>query len=434
MPVDLSAAGLPGAYPSQGPRLVPWLAIWALCGGMGAAVALLLWPAGTPARGAWFWFCVAGMPNALFFGLLGIARAGYEAAYLHALYRNQHRQAWLSQRVSYAQRPLQVLGVGYCLPLGGKGLSESLAGTTLLIKAQAPRRGSGTIVHGRFGDDDPLFAPVDEAAEDDSLPPAGEAAGAAAPPCEDISPLVRMIAQTLAPLTDNLHALSQYGETYAPAVRVLVSAEATDIRVQQVRHALRIAGLPAFECHAAPAADGLLLADAWLDAREKRPLLVIAAEWHDTPPVGSTEGGVAVLLGPGVFQLPEPVRVLANLHRPVAGELAALADVLANAVLWGKADAPAVNPAWISGLDTGHDTALLVALGTASLTGVTKPDMQHRPDRVVGHAGAAGGWLSIAAAVESGTAGPHLILNHTQTAQAAILYVNPLPQHDESDE
>ena len=411
-------------------------------------VALLLWPAGTPASGPWFWFCVVGIPNGLFFITLGIARAGYEALWFQAHYRNIHGRKWLNSRVRYAQQPLQVLGVEYCLPLDGKGLSTALAATTSLMKAQAPRNGLGKFMHSRFADDDPLFAEPAETAppsvDEEAMTDAAGQDPIETPVLtrEMVQPVVRMLAQTVAPLAPNLRALSQYGSTYAPAVRVVASAETADMRVQQVRHALQVAGLPALECVPVPACDGLLVADAWLDASEKRPLLVIAAEWHDAqPPSGSTEGSVAVLLGPGVFVLPEPVKVVATLHRPVSGELPILADILANAVLWGNADAPTIQPAWISGLENSHETDLLAALKNASLTGVTKLETQRRADTLIGHSGAAGGWLSIAAAVESAASGTHLILHtpkHTQTAQAAILYVSPATDpaspHDESNE
>ncbi|MBK5123316.1 hypothetical protein IQ288_26015 [Burkholderia sp. R-69980] len=441
MPVDLSPAGPPRAYPTNRPRLVPWLIGWVLCNGIGSAGALLLWPAGTPASGPWFWFCVAGIPNGLLLITLGIARAGYEALWLSAHYWNMHRRNWLNRRVRYAQQPLQVLGVGYCLPLGGTSLTGTIAAAKPLPKMQAPRNGPGTILHNRFADNDPqLDSPVTEAetgqhgaVQDESRTPVLTQAR--------VSPTAHLNRQALESLAVSLLALSQYEPAYWPRVYVLASPADAGERERQVRDALRMAGLPPLQCQAVPATDGLLVADAWLDAGERRPLLVIAAEWHDAlPSVGSTEGSVAVLLGPGVFVLPEPVKVVATLHRPVAGELDTLADVLANAVLWGEADAPAVQPAWISGLDAAYDADLLAALRKVTLTGITKLETQRCADNLIGCAGAVGGWLSIAAAVESAAAGPHLILHtpHNQTAQAAILYVStatePSSPHDESSE
>lgn len=432
MPVDLSPAGPPRAYPTNRPRLVPWLIGWILCNGIGSAVALLLWPARTSASGPWFWFCVLGIPNGLFFITLGIARAGYEALWFRAHYWNMHRSKWLNSRVRYAQQPLQVLGVGYCLPLDGTSLTGAIAAAKPLPKMQAPRNGPGTILHNRFADNDPqLDSPAIEA-ETLQHEAVHDESGTHVSTQTLVSSTVHLIRRALEPLTVSLNALSQYEPIYWPKVHVLASPAEAEKCEQQVRDALRMVGLPALQCQAVPATDSLLVADAWLDASEKHPLLVVAAEWHDAPIAGSTEGGIAVLLAPGVFVLPEPVKVIATLHRPVAGELDTLTDVLANAVLWGNADAPTVNPAWISGLDASHETDLLAALGKASLAGVTKLETQRRPDSLIGRSGAAGGWLSIAAAVESAASGPHLILHtpqHTQTAQAAILYVSPATVH-----
>ncbi|MGF6900447.1 hypothetical protein P3T22_001696 [Paraburkholderia sp. GAS348] len=442
MPVDLSPAGPPRAYPTNPPRLVPWLIGWVLCNGIGSAGALLLWPAGTPASGPWFWFCVAGIPNGLFLITLGIARAGYEALWFRAHYWNMHRRNWLNRRVRYAQQPLQVLGVGYCLPLGGTSLTEAIAAAKPLPKMQAPRNGPGMILHNRFADNDPqLDSPAIEA-EAVRHEVVQDKSGTHASKQAPVSPAVHLIRRVLEPLAVSLHALSRYEPVYWPKIHVLALPAEAGEREQQVRDALRMAGLPPLQCQAVPATDGLLVADAWLDAGERRPLLVIAAEWHDAQPsTGSTEGSIAVLLAPGVFVLPEPVKVVASLHRPVAGELDTVADILANAVLWGNADAPTIQPAWISSLEDSHETDLLAALKKASLSGVTKLEMQRRADKLIGHSGAAGGWLSVAAAVESAGSGPHLILHtpqHTQTSQAAILYVSPAPDptspHGESGE
>ncbi|MGU7770647.1 hypothetical protein ACV229_10755 [Burkholderia sp. MR1-5-21] len=437
MPVDLSPAGLPSAYPAHGPRFVPWLFGWVLCCGIGAAAVLLLWPAGTPAQGAQFWLCLLGIPNAVYFTALGIARAVYEADCLYALFRNRHRASWLRDRILTAQRPLQILGAGYCLPLGGKSIGEILTGKTSLLEARVPRSGINRIVHTRFADDDPLLqedADESESFDDDLFGAIDiEHVEIAAPDSDPTPPVpvpvpsvVRVMTQALVPLIESLQALSQYGPKYAPAVRVMSAPETADMRVNQVRQALQRAGISDLECCAVSPVDGLMLTDAWLDTAELRPLLVVAAEWHAAPPLGSTEGAVAVLLGPGVFQLPELVSVMGLLHRPVADDLEHMDAMLANSVLWGKADAPTVDTAWISGLDGSHETKLIAALRNAGLMGVTGQDAQRRPDRIIGYAGTAGGWLSIAAALEAGP-GTRLILHAPSPpsiAQAAILHVN----------
>ncbi|KVP67530.1 hypothetical protein [Burkholderia ubonensis] len=449
MPVDLSPAGLPSAYPAHGPRLWPWLFAWLLCNGLGAAAVLLLWPAGTPARGTQFWLCLFGIPNVVFFTALAIARTIYEADFLHALFRNRYRAGWLRDRITAAQRPLQVLGAGYCLPLDSKSLNDVLAAKTSQLEARAPRSGTGRVVHSRFADDDPVLtkdadepAQFDDEADDEPLDETEAGITETIPPVEEPAPstppapIVHVIEQALEPLVESLLALSQYGPRYAPSVRVLSPPETADMRVEQVRQALQQASLPELECLVVPATDGLMVADAWLDSGEQRPLLVVAAEWHDAPPPGSTEGAVAVLLGPGVFQLPEPVSVLGLLHRPVTDDLEGLGAVLENGVLWGNTDVTGVATAWVSGLDGSHDTKLLAALRDVGLEGIAKQEVQHRLDALVGHAGAAGGWLSVAAALEA-SAGTQLNLHapsSTTNAQAAILHVNAPKNHEEPDD
>ena len=419
MPIDLSPAGFPSAYPARPPRFWPWSVSWLLCWGLGVAIVLLLWPVGKPAAGIPFWLYVIGLPNAIFFVALAIARAIYEADYLHAIFRNRHRLAWIRARIRTAQRPLQVLGAGYCLPLHDKPLPDVLAANVSLLEARVPRKGVGRVVHNRFADDDPAIVefPVDGSMID-PISPADEADF---PPCGP--PEVHVIGNAIAPLAESLAALSQYGVKYAPAVRVISAPEMADARVGQVKLALEHVGLPALECVAMPAAESLMIADAWLDAVEQRPLLVVAVEWHDAPPVGSTEGAVAVLLAPGMFRLPEPIYAQGLLHRPVADEVEDLEAVVANGVLWGNAQPANVEVAWISGLDSSNETRLLAALRGAGLVRTAEQSAQRRLDTLIGHAGTAGGWLSVAAALEA-SAGTHLILHApaASTAQAAILH------------
>jgi hypothetical protein len=309
----------------------------------------------------------------------------------------------------------------------------------IVVTSQPPRSGSGLLSHSRFKDDDPrldAFEGAWSASEaDTTLDDAARAPMLEHTLSRDQAPpLVQIMEHALSSLASVLRVLSQLGSARTPAVRVLASPDNANERVQQVHHALQSVGLPEWECRAVPADDGLMLADAWLDLDEKRPLLLIAAEWYDTPPPDSTEGAVAVLLAPEALSLPESVTACGTLHRPVNGAFDALSDVLANTALWGNTDANSVSHAWISGLEGLRDSALLEALEVASFTAVKTRDAQRRPDAMVGRAGAMGGWLSVAAAVESGAAVPHLVLHLAQTAQAAILYVNPPASHDNSYE
>ncbi|MFC4521895.1 hypothetical protein [Cupriavidus pinatubonensis] len=426
MPIDLTPAGVARPYPRK-PRLLPWLGIWIACNVFGAAAALLLWPKGVPAQGTRFWVCVIGIPNLVYLFLLGIRRAGFEAQWLLASYWNRVRIKWLVAAVKRGQRPLQVLGTGYCLPLGPHDLAAVIAADKPLMKAQPPRRGSGLPIHNRFDD-----ASMTVVQPDDEGDPWGDAMSATPPaPPEQVPTIILKIAAALAPLASSLHAVAQYGPAYAPVVRVTAQLGHAALREQQVREALRRAGLPALECAPVPAEQGLMVADTWLDSGERRPLLVIAVDWQDdAPPENCTEGCIAVLLNTGFYHLPESVRVAGILHRPVEGSADALGDLFRMALLWGRAKASAVTRTWITALDSEYDRALLPAWKAASLEQLAKAEAQCRPDRIIGHAASLNPWVSVAAAISCGASGPQLIMDR---AQAALLHVTPCP-NDNADQ
>ncbi|MBB5408727.1 hypothetical protein HDG34_002664 [Paraburkholderia sp. HC6.4b] len=418
MPVDLSPAGRPSAYPPR-MRFWPWAATWFVCNVFGPVIVLLVWPKGESANGLKFWSWVVGAPNGLFLVLLGFARAGYEALWYRAYWRNHHRDRWLAEKIRFAQRPLHVLEAGYCLPLARRSLAEVLAGKQSLLKMQSARHGSGKVLCNRFEDHDPLLAGLPIAGEEESEGGAGVLTKPA--------PAVHMIRAALEPLAGSIQALTRYEKAYWPQVRVLAGPEIAGLRVAQVRDALRLAALPPLEVQIVPASDGLLVADAWLDARECRPLLAVAAAWYDDAiDEGCAEGCAAVLFGPGYFRLPPEVSPKAALHRPVQGIDGEAEYGFANAAIWGKVKAAAVTRAWITRPVEHGDRAL----AAAGFQAASKDAAQCRLDRIVGDAGAANGLLAIVAAIESGAAGgPQLIVDGLQSA---ILHVLPADQENAS--
>lgn len=433
MPVDLSPAGRPSAWPRR-PRFWPWwFCLWLACAVFGAAIALLLWPKGERAGGAWFWFCVVGIPHGIFGLLFAIERVGYEAMWYRAYHRNGHRERWLAQRLRVAQKPLRVLGVGYRLPLNRQTLAQAINAGVPLPRQQQPRSGSGVIEHCRF--EDPPQT-VDEA-DVTELAADGEADTVVEAPLQKpVAQLVLKIADALEPLATTLHALTRYERAHWPQVRVLAEPGEEASREQQVHDALHLAGLPPLAVQAVPASHGLLVADAWLDAREARPLLVVAAAWHaGLPAPGSTEGCLALLLDAGFYRLPDGVPVMAMLHRPVEGKADEIEYCFANAVIWGSAAFDAVTRAWVTRAVERCNRGLRIA----NLDAVAKSEAPCEPVRIVGDLGSADGWLSVAAAIECGaTDGPQLIIDG---AQSAILHVLPgapgedpsLPEHSAHD-
>jgi hypothetical protein len=401
MPVDLSAAGQPSAYPRR-PRFWPWwFCIWLACVVLGAAIALLLWPKGRPAGGTEFLFWVVGVPNGVFVFLFAIERVGYEAMWYRAYHRNGHRDRWLAARIRVAQKPLRVLGVGYCLPLNRQMLAQAILAGVRLPRQQQPRSGPGVIEHCRFDDPPRAFDEVDVA----ELAADGKNdAVADAPPQKPAAQIVFKMVDALKPLATTLHALTRYEPAHWPQVRVLAGPGEEALREQQVRDALHQAGLPPLAVQAVPASQGLLLADAW-------------HEGH--PPVGSTEGCLAVLLDAGFYRLPEDVPVMGRLHRPVEGYTDDIEYCFANAVIWGRAAFDAVTRAWITRAVERCNRGLRIA----NLDAIAKSEAQCEPARIVGDFGSGSGWLAVAAAVDCGAAdGPQLIIDGVQSA---ILHVLP---------
>lgn len=419
MPVDLSLAGRLSAYPRR-PRFWPWwFCIWLACNVFGIAIAMLLWPKGQPASGAWFWFCIVCDPNGAFLILFSIERAGYEGLWYRAYWRNHHRGRWLAERLRAAQKALQVLDVGYCLPLGEQTERE-LTGTIVTgrraVTAQLPRTGSELVFHSRFKEADWMVGEPDTVGSEVN----GER-GKETPATKRVSLLTLKIAKALEPLETTLRALTCYERQWWPQVRVLSAPGSEQQDVARVVDALRVAGLPSLTVQAVAAADGLMVADAWLDAKDARPLLVVATAWHEAgPPEGSTEGCVAVLMTAGYFKLPETVKVVALLHRPVTALAGEVEYGFANAAVWGKADFASITRAWITRPVDGCDKALRAA----NMNSISKVEAQRRPDRIAGDLGDANGWLSVIAAIESGAAdGPQLIIDGLQSA---VLRVTPV--------
>jgi hypothetical protein len=419
MPVDLSPAGRASACPAP-MRFRPWAATWLVCNVLGPVVVLLAWPKGEPASGLEFWIWMVGAPNGLFVVLLGFGRAGYEVLSYRAYWRNHHRDRWLAGKIQFAQRPLYVLGAGYCLPLAGKSLAEVLADKRSILKAQASRHGAGKVLCNRFEDKDPQLASP-------SMTREGEGEVGDAVVLTKATPAVQMIRVALQPLAESIQALTPYEKAYWPQVRVLAEPEVASLRLAQVRDALRQAVLPPLDVQVVPAVDGLLVADAWLDAGERRPLLVVAAAWYDDDiNEGFAEGCAAVLLDAGYFRLSSELGRKAALHRPVEAVSGEAEYGFANAATWGKADAGAVTKAWISRPVENCDRALQAA----GFHAAAKYAAQCRIDRIVGDAGAVNGLLAIAAGIEAGAAdGPQLIVDGLQSA---ILHVIPADQRDAS--
>ncbi|MFC0690943.1 hypothetical protein [Paraburkholderia humisilvae] len=381
-------------------------ALWIACVVVVGGATLLFWPPDWPARGAPFWLPVAGLPNVLFLTIVILGRAHYEDAYLHAMYYNNHREKHRRSLIERGQQYVRLLDFSYQFPVANGKLARTVAEGVPVIKAQTLRDGTATARHARLPDE------TDMASTDPRLAQVLQQV-----PLDRVG---RLYAQLLVPLATTFRPLLKAGLT--PAIRLVVTDPTSPSdALRQLRTVIRAMNLYLPDCETVAAADGLMPIDAWLDAGETRPLLVVAVQLYDRPPEDSAEAGVSLLFLPQTVALPDTVTSCAALYRPVAVPPQDLAEGLALAMLWGRVSSPAIGQAWLTGFGANEQTQVTEACRRAALDQLTKFEARRLPDSILGHAGLAADWLVIAAAAEHGADAPQLLLNRTPTACQAVL-------------
>jgi hypothetical protein len=171
----------------------------------------------------------------------------------------------------------------------------------------------------------------------------------------------------------------------------------------------------------------LMALDAWLDKAleglELHVKLFISIQLYPllagTPPDGTAEAGVAVMLAPESVAQRYETRHIANVHRPVQGLIAQPTDVLSHAMRWAGAKAKYITGRW----QTGIDMAQTGALGEPA----RKLDLTAHPtdlDLTVGFAGIAAPWLALSCAASSLTDEANtqiVVVGHEKHIQCTVL-------------
>ncbi|MCG5076156.1 hypothetical protein [Paraburkholderia tagetis] len=154
----------------------------------------------------------------------------------------------------------------------------------------------------------------------------------------------------------------------------------------------------------------LQMVDGWLDqvasGRQREVKLVVAIQLHsllaDSPPRGTAEAGVGLLLIPYALARQHGMARMTNLYRPVRGPFNLSNGALMHALKWASSTAKAISGGWQTGLDQTHAGALRKSAVLAGLE-ILPVDLDSR----VGHAGIAAPWLAVACAANSlSTAAP----------------------------
>lgn len=173
---------------------------------------------------------------------------------------------------------------------------------------------------------------------------------------------------------------------------------------------------------------GISMIDSWLDqilaGNEQCARLIVAIQMHpvlsESPPSGSAEAGVALLLTPDVLASKLGTTARTRVHRPVRGTLDNPTPMVANALKWGGVTPAAVPSGWQAGFNaeqSGRVREASLHLGLeAPITDI---------DQTVGNAGAAVPWLAMACAADSlsGQAATQIVLTSEEDSMvAAVLH------------
>jgi hypothetical protein len=396
MPVDFNRVPPRVAVPPA-PQLsmVVWTILLILVMGAGAALAVVLWPAGAPTNTLWFWFCVAGYPF-LAWAFLLCSWLGY--GYV------RRNQAIATNRISdeaerachaVAGRPLTVLGHAWCFAANDSENSlEGILNGTELAKLRASGAVADSEVNARWLDIPEMrFQPGNELLE--------HARHHAV--CTWL--LERLIDRLLPQLSALPPRTNLRVELHH---RSRLKSGAVETRLREVLAervpALKVDVMPGE--HAIP----LFRTDAWLDKQYINTAnLLVAIELRDAISAvlsdGVAEAGVALLVGhPRLTSPANPVGL--RLHRPAKGTLDAAASTLELATRWGQSLRGRLHTVWVHGLTSDAMSAVRQAASFPDKTRWIALETS------VGDCSGAGPWLAVALAAESArtTGDPQLVL------------------------
>lgn len=381
--------------PAPQPSMVVWTILLVLVMGAGAALAIVLWPAGEPTNTLRFGFYVAGGPLMAWAFLL-CSWLGY--GYV------RRNQAIATNRVSdeaeqrchdVAGRPLAILGHAWCFAANdSENALEGILTGTELAKLMPSGAVSDNEVNARWLDiPDMRFQPGNELAEH----------------ARHHAVCTWLLERLIDRLLPQLNALPPRTNLQVEVHhRSRLKSEAVETRLREVL----VERVPALKVNVVPGNHTIPLfrTDAWLDNRDAQMAhLLVAIELRDAISAilsdGVAEAGVALLLGhPRLTSPANPVRP--RLHRPAKGALDAAASTLELAARWGQSSRDRLRTVWTHGLTSDAMSAVRhAALFPEETRWVTL-------ETSVGDCSGAGPWLAVALAAENArTAGdPQLVL------------------------
>ncbi|KUY84498.1 hypothetical protein [Burkholderia sp. RF4-BP95] len=396
MPVDFNRVPPRVAVPpAPQPSVLVWTSLLVLMMGAGAALAIMLWPAGAPTNTLWFGFCLAGYPFMAWAFLL-CAWLGY--GYV------RRNQAIAFNRISdeaeqrchaVAGRPLAILGHAWCFAADDSENSlEGILTGTELAKLRPSGAVADTEINARWLDIPEMhFQPGNELAEH----------------IRHHAVCTWLLERLIDRLLPQLQRLPPQTKLQIELHhRSRLKSEAVEVQLREVLSkrvaVLKVDIVPGE--HTIP----LFRTDAWHDKRDVNTAhLMIAVELRDAISAvlsdGVAEAGVALLVGhPRVTSSATPVGLW--LHRPAKGAFDAAARTIELAARWGRSSCDRLRTVWGHGL-TGDKVS---AVRQAAL--FPNETRWIALESSVGDCSGAGAWLAVVLAAENAqtTGDPQLVL------------------------
>ncbi len=379
MPVILPPEPGADSDPPRPPNAIVWIGLFAVFMVGGVVIGLLTWPKTDPTNTPWFWIRLLVLP-AIAFGLsFGLRLLYYEQELERLQAEDEARLRDREKAIRFASEPLAVLGCAYLSGVGSANLASKIVQGDSALEAQTAASGAEGVRHTAL----------------ESIH--GETQAKRYRACFD--ELIAMMRPKIEALPHDVPMDVRVHIPNGPECDVQLEAWSESWRQAMPRRA---------KSTLLPVEQGLMALDEWLDIKGGHSLekltLFVSVQLHDTPPPGSGEAAVAVLLGWAPLAARRGLDATAMLHRPVETPIDDLPEALVKAALWGKAAVQNVKDLWEAGLDSEDGSALLDAASAMKLgaTGGSGFEGLHDIDAAVGHPGVCAGWLAVAAAIERG--------------------------------
>lgn len=409
MPIDLPDSELDDAPPSP-PRLIVWLSLLVAFLSAGAALTMFTWPRNAQTGTPWFWMLLLGYPSLAWGVVFGLRLHRYEEARHYWAAREKCRHDDYEEAIAFAREPLAVQGIAYVCAMSSSGVARRMSQKESALEARAPRKPGPVTRHTRL-----------DLAEDKAHADRYELVFQAL--LEKIRATVRSLPPRV-PIDVQLHLPDESDPLHLLAAWTKCWADC---------------GLRPVEVTLAPADEGLMTLDSWLDVPGgpalERFTLYAAVQLHDTPPENSAEAAVALLLGWAPLAQRHGVEAIAMLHRPVSCETAELVTAIPTTALYACAAPEDIHHLWYSGLTKADKSALLKQgseVGVAAAQADDLPGM-HDVDAALGYPGVAAAWLTLALAIENACQDgePQGIACRESALRLAV--VRPVVRQDETE-